>query len=252
MTMKKMAALLCAAAALPWTAAGDMTLGGPMTLSGDITFSTPTSYLQGNGNTLTLNGHSILVGANATLYMTDVDINGVNGVNIRCVDATGTIVLYRVRYGLDGDYSFSNGTLRVASDFEIRGPHTFSFTSAGNLEVSSFGRFRVPWGTTFRYDPVNNSRTDMVFEDASAEIHLDGGTFDAPADGVALTKGTLVIGNSVVLRNYDGASPNTNAAKAITLGDGVSVANDMHLVTLPGARLQAEGYLHNRNVGHEP
>ncbi len=130
----------------------------------------------------------------------------------------------------------------------IRGAPQFGFNSAGRLVVSAFGRFRVPWGTTFCYDPFNDSRTNMVFEDASAELHLDGGTFDAPADGVALTRGTLVIGNSVVLRNYDGASPNTNAAKAITLGDG-SVANDMRLLTLPGARLQADGYLDTRNVG---
>lgn len=173
-----------------------------------------------------------MIGANATLYMVDVDINGVNSTNIRCPDATGTLVVYRVRYGLDGDYTFGTGALQVVSDFEIRGPHSFSFTSSGLLTISAFGRFRIPWGTTFIYDPSNNSRTGLVFENRNSELYLDGGTFDAPADGVALTKGTLVIGNSVVIENYDG-----------------SLANDMRLLTLPGTRLQADGYLHNRNVG---
>ena len=245
------AAMLCALLTLAGAVrAADVTLNGPLTLVADLNFSTPTSHhLQGNGNTLTLNGYNILIGANATLYMIDVDINGVNGTNIRCLDATGTIVLQRVRYGMDGDYAFSIGSLRVASDSEIRGPYTFSFTSADNLDISSFACFRVPWGTTFIYDPVNDGRTNMVFEDRSAELYLDGGTFEAPADGVALTKGTLVIGNSVVIRNYDGATPNTNANKAITLGDGANAANDMRVLTLPGARLQTEGYLHTRNVG---
>ena len=244
------AAMLCALLTLAGAVrAADVTLNGPLTLAADLIFATPTSHLQGNGNTLSLNGYNIRVGENATLYMIDVDINGVNGMNIRCLDATGTIVLHRVRYGLDGDYVFSTGSMRVASDSEIRGPYTFSFTSADNLDISSFARFRVPWGTTFIYDPVNDGRTNMVFEDRSAELYLDGGTFEAPADGVALTKGTLVIGNSVVIRNYDGATPNTNANKAITLGDGANAANDMRVLTLPGARLQTEGYLHTRNVG---
>jgi hypothetical protein len=81
----------------------------------------------------------------------------------------------------------------------------------------------------------------FTMADETSVLHLDGCDFYTGANGLSLTKGTVIFENKVRIFNkdYDGAS-NADTSKALIFGDG-TVAGDVNVRVLGGAYVTVDG-----------
>ena len=80
------------------------------------------------------------------------------------------------------------------------------------------------------------------FEDKTSVLHLDGCDFYTGANGLTLTKGTVIFENKVRIfnKNYGSSTPNTDMTKGLIFGDGTS-ENAVDVKVLGGAYVTVEG-----------
>lgn len=215
-----------------------------------ITFSGE-SMIDGNGNTLTLAPtFTLLVANDSSVLLRDVILDGLTDSSIRMLDASSTLSLQSATFTLDEDFTFSLGHLDIMKDFRISGQdRTFVYTSdqqsviRGGVfnssdECSPFysGTLIVDNTVTFSYAPASGSDTLLQLESEFSKIILNGGNL--VADILSLTKGTVRI---------DGKST-LHAGTSITLGDGITAANNIHVEILPAANVEVIGNLIYNNV----
>ncbi len=81
----------------------------------------------------------------------------------------------------------------------------------------------------------------FTMADETSVLHLDGCDFYTGANGLSLTKGTVIFENKVRIfnKNYDGAS-NADMTKALIFGDGTA-AGDVNVRVLGGAYVTVDG-----------
>ena len=88
---------------------------------------------------------------------------------------------------------------------------------------------------------INGGSVTFVMADETSVLHLDGCDFYTGANGLTLTKGTVIFENKVRIFNkdYDGAS-NADMSKALIFGDG-TVAGDVNVRVLGDAYVTLDG-----------
>lgn len=117
--------------------------------------------------------------------------------------------------------------------------------TAGNLVVTieKNSTLYVGKNTIFEWrNAVDGSSVAINFADKTSVLHLDDCDFYTGANGLTLTKGTVIFENKVRIFNkdYGSSTPNVDFSKALTFGDGTP-ENDIDVKILGGAYVTLEG-----------
>jgi len=200
--------------------------------------------IKGGGAVLDLSngGELVVQGTNSRLILDGLCLKGVTGTNIRCLDPSSTIVLRNVKLIQSGDFNFNTGSIEIEKDTNFVGPFSFNFNATGMFLIRSDATLLWNRGKIFRYSPANGDRTLFKFEDSSSVLSLDQATLSAPAPGIQLVSGRLIIGSVNFLIN-DGA---TSEAEGITLGNGLVTGNIE--IDNTGSLELLSGFFNNQNV----
>lgn len=186
---------------------------------------------------------TLTVGSNGTLTLKDIIINGVGLNNIRCADATASLILKDVTFNLTNNYNFSAGEFNVIGNFLIKGDNKiFSYLTDQISVISSYSSLALGPTTTFFYAPSTNTRDRLSFQDSTAQLILNSATFSTTTTGIALLKGSLLVDGESNLSPTVGGS-------AITFGNGLQSINNMRINIQPAAQLIVTGgRVENKNV----
>jgi hypothetical protein len=188
--------------------------GNSIILSGDLDLNTTLTFdgdtvIDGNNNILALGTLGKLSISNSvTVTLKNIILNDLSGTKIQLGNASSKLVLDNTAIWLNGDYSFSTGSLFVHNDVIISGSgHTFTFNSnsVNNSYITRESKFCIDNGVTFNYNATANSRLKMI--DDSSEFHLNGCTLYASnANGITLTNGTVKLDGMVTLGSASGSA----------------------------------------------
>ena len=210
-------------------------------LNSDVLLRVPITFtdicrIDGRGHDLVLDtGAALKVGAGGTLHCQEVTLRSVNGNKIACLDTSGTITLQNVRLVLDGDFTFTQGSIVVKEDVVLRGEHVFTYQSAQQSQIASNGTLFLDRGLTFSYDPSSASDSLLAFADETARMKLNSATLHTTTTGLRLTKGKFIVDGHSFL-----SGEVASVTGAIQFGDGTSAGN-IDLLVLPEAVLEVVG-----------
>lgn len=221
-------------------------MNSDVTLKSAITFSsTGTGFcsIQGNGHVLTLAGGSSM-NITGTLQLHNMIIEGVESTNVQCSTNSSVLLLDNVTWIQSSTFTFGTGSFQCENDVIFRGADTaFVYQSTQQSLINADATLLLDTGLTFSYAPINSiSQSLLAFTDATSLLVLNGATLSTTTTGITLTKGSMLVqGDSFI------STP--TVATSITLGDGISVANDMATTIAACGRLTvASGALNYRNI----
>ncbi len=180
---------------------------------------TGTCTINGNGHSLTFGtSGSIQLSSGSMLRLSNIDVDGVAGTNIACVDDAGIIVLDDVLWHQSSDYQFVAGAFQFNGDIRMLGSYNFVYQSNQTSRLYEEAHLILDTGFTFSYDPSSQASDRIAFFDKTAVLELSGGILDSTHVGMNLTRGSLVVSsNSAINAQADG----------ISFGSGI-VGDDMH------------------------
>lgn len=208
-----------------------------------ITF-TGNSMINGNGSVLTLlPTATLIVGANASLTLKDITINGMSNNTLYTSSTTSTFILNNTTINLSNQYTFSQGSMEIYNDVLITGSSFGVFYSSPSpCTIESFSQFMLDLGVTFSYVPSNSSNTNFTFVNNTSQLYLRGGILYIGSQGLYLLRGTMFVDKT----SYFVAA---TTGTITTMGDGANASNDFTLNILPAAVLNiVQGYLTYYNV----
>jgi hypothetical protein len=219
--------------------------------------------LRGAGAILTLGeaGEIVLEGENSVLYIESVEFKGLSGTKIRCTSNTSKIIFKDVSWIQDGDFDYNYGAIDVLGDWMLIGPgkpitisetghdvvgiHTFNYKSNQKINILDNGTMSLMKGMKFNYEPSNKDKNLIVMKKSSSMLVLDESVLSAPAPGLQLTVGRLVINKQCYAKN-DGSGGNEE--DSIIFGNGDKDGN-LFIDQSGDASIQAlTGFIINKNV----
>ncbi len=201
--------------------------------------------IDGGGGSLELSPTGTLgVGTGAKLTLKNVTIDSLSGnaTTGRLImhHSTSQLVLQNSTLSLDGNYSFTQGSLVIKGDCTITGTAGTLFTFHGhNILIDDNSTLRVK-NVTFQAAPTSRMRQLVRYGNSTSELLLDNATFkcdNSPSalmssGGMMMVGGNLVIKGSSVIDNTG-----TSSMHALFLGNGSYSSSDCRLVVRPRSKL---------------
>ena len=209
-----------------------------LSLNSSITFAS-NIIIDGDNNCVTLGSNAELwVSNNVTVTLQNIILKDLDGGSVASkIVMAGTeskLAFDNVTIWLDGDYTFSQGSLFFHNDVNIEGPsHSFNYHSGQKSYIAKQSQLMVEHGVTFSYGP--SSRTNFVMADNTSSLYLNGCTLYSDATGLEMTNGTVIF-DSLVTLSADGQTVGT----ALTFG---TAGNNVTSIVLPGANMEVYGYI---------
>ena len=224
---------------------GRMHMNSKVSLSGTWTFSGE-CLIDGHVNDLDLGSiGQIVVERGSKLILKDVNILGVSGNNIRCLDNLSSIEFRKSKLFLDSNFSFTTGSMDIVEELEVYGDYTLDYQSTMPITISLSSLLSMMKGSTFSYNPASDSRDLLVMEYSSSVFELNDATLHSTETGVILTKGVLRISGDSYLSS-DASIP----YEGITLGDGLYEYNDVDTDVEANTNTDiTSGYVVDKSVG---
>lgn len=218
----------------------DVSLKSPITFS-----STGTGYcsIEGNGHVLTLAGGSSMT-ITGTLQLHNMIVEGVTGSNIQCATSNSVLELDNVTWIQTNTFTFGTGSFQCQNNVAFKGPGTaFVYQSDQQSLINADATLLLDNGLTFSYDQISSTSQSLIaFTDATSFLIINGGTLHTTTTGLTLTKGSVVVQGDSFISTPTVATP-------ITLGDGITAANDMAVTIAACGRLKLlSGSLHYKNM----
>ena len=107
----------------------ELNLNGDLIVSGSMTFH-GNCIVNGNGKKITLNdGGHLLIDLSSSVTFRNITIDKISDGKICCLGSDSEIVLDEVTWVQDGNYSFTQGSIRFQKNVDFIGSHTFSYES---------------------------------------------------------------------------------------------------------------------------
>lgn len=153
---------------------------------------TEPAIIKGYGNTINLgpDAEIALYGADASLSLDDVIIEGLSGSKLRVTDNKSTFSLHDVICFQDGNFTYTLGTIFVSGDWFMMGNgNSFIYSTDKTMTITRNAAVHVVRGT-FQYDEA--SANDLIYMYDSSHFHLDESTFKA-TQNCKLETGKLLI-----------------------------------------------------------
>ena len=218
-----------------------MLLGGDWSVNGAIAFSGGSGVIDGCGHAVTLSDTGTLtVGPNQSVRLRNMSIRGLAAGRVALADNTCSLILENVELNLDSSYSLTLGTLSTAGSVVIRGAAGAAFNIAGGtFRIQSHAICRVDLETALSYASTSYNKLQLVFEDATARLVIDGGKL-LVITNLQLLKGQLVFQKKAAIQISTGQS--------LEIGDNVVVSSNLDLIIAPDAEVTSNGIITNRNI----
>ncbi len=205
----------------------------------------PSIEIDGNGKSWDLiTKGSLTVPTGDKLTLKSVTVNKLQGTvsSSRLVmsHSTSQLVLENSTLSLDGNYSFTQGSLVVKGDCTITGTAGTLFTFNGhNILIDNSATLRIK-NVTFQAAPTSGIRQLVRYGNSKSKLLLKDATFkcnNAPSGllrsgGFVMVGGGLVIEGSSVVDNTG-----TSSMHALQLGNGSYSSSDCRLVVCPSSKL---------------
>lgn len=208
---------------------GDFNINVPVEFEGDCFIDC------GNNKLNMVDGGQIIVKDNSTLRLQDVNLNGLKGTNLNCVNDSGNIEFKRTFVNIIDDYNFSYGSILFSNDVIISGTKTFAYTSRVTSTIDFNSILYFSSGVTFSYSPKSSNNNLIYMKDNTSKIFFDGSSLVTSNTGVCLSRGTLFLDNGISFSSHGIAE-----SESIRFGDG-TVANDLDIYFLADAQLDIYG-----------
>lgn len=200
---------------------GKINMNSNVVLNNTWTFSGH-AFLDGNGHELDLTNGEIIVERGSTLLITDLEIVGLSGSKMRCLDGACVITLENVGWLQDGNFTFTQGSLIFDENVTFGGGELiFAYQSTNTSVIQKDTVVTFDVGFTFSYDP--GTYPDLIqFASRTSQLILNQATIYATKQGMQLTKGTMSVNalgtlSSEIVNGVD---------NGITFGDCFNAAND--------------------------
>ena len=195
---------------------------------------------------------SVLIRPGGQLIFEDVDLRGLAGSKIRCMNNAGSLVLRKSGVELSGAYTFSQGSILFDQEVLITGTNILHYCSPLTSTIARKSSLYLSTGFTFSYAPVN-SKTDLLYFDGTRSVlYCDGATLYAKSTGIQFKKGTMMIDKTTTFATETIASPSPGSTGVFIIGNNSS-ADDITCKVLSGAILQVAsgGSLVYQNIGSQ-
>jgi hypothetical protein len=205
---------------------GDLSINSAITFIGD-------NVINGNTNPLVLDTNAeIIIDSNSTLHLQDLEINGIAGTKIRCLDDTAAILLDNVHWVQQGTFNFNTGSITFEKLVEFSGTGTFSYKSGETSTINAHSQVIFKDGVVLEIGRDTQSLNEpLSFTDETSVLALDNTDFIATEAGITLSKGTIVLDRAV---NFESVS--TDTQNGILMGTAQS-EDDIRIRLNPGCRV---------------
>lgn len=185
----------------------------------------------GRGRILRLSSTgSIIVRPGCNLVLEDVQIHGLNQNKLRCMTDSSSLTLRDCVLELDGNYTFSRGTVQIDKSVIVTGTSTFAYTAVWASTVNSYATLFFDCGTTLSYAPLVPRRTLLTLQDNSSTLYLNNCSLFSTRTGLQLSTGSVIIDGTVTF-----SSQARYPAEALTLQSSANVT------ILGGSKLDIQG-----------
>ena len=154
--------------------------------------------LRGKGNRLTLgtNGNIVIERSDvrrSSLLFDDIEINGIRGNRIRCLDHTGTVSFMNVKWMQDANFSLTVGHFEALGDCKMSGKdYKFAYETNKTSYIFENGLLHLDTGFTFSYAPSISDGT-LLYLSSGSRIFMNGATLHSTKPGLELYRGTLIL-----------------------------------------------------------
>jgi len=217
----------------------DLVISGAVTFRGDC-------LVDGNGKRILLGENGcLLIDSNTTVTFKHVYIDGITEGKIYCLDGTGKITLDDVRWIQDGDYSFTQGSLRIFNNVDFSGSYTFFYQSSQTSTIDTHSFWNIDQGLRLsvgRKDGADGFEP-LYFEDATSVLKLENCCLSITSSGMRWTRGSMILDRGVEMEVNS-----TDSTHGMIVGDGTA-AGDMEFRFHPGARvLFSRGHIVYDNI----
>lgn len=209
------------------------------------------AILRGGGSILTLGSHGniVLDGEGSTLLIDGLTLKGVTDNNVRCLKGSSKIIFKDVKWVQSGDFTFDTGAFDLLGDLTMASPYTFSYTTTQKSTILSDSTLTLMRGMTFNYQPAvttgASAKSLLYLQDFSSTLVLNEVTLSAPAPGIQLTNGRLILSKRNILKN-DGAQSKSDG---FVWGDGDADHNlTIEQSTSDFYEMSSGGIVDNQNV----
>lgn len=202
------------------------------------------TMLRGGGQILELGpqGAIVLRGNDSKLLLDGITIKGVSGRKIRCTHQSGKIIFKDVKLYQDDDFTYATGGIELLGDLRMPGPFTFNYLSPRPFVIGSDAMLEMTRYKVFHYEPISGARDLLRMTDESSSIRLEDVTLEAPAPGLVLTRGWLILGNRNYVSNIGGSSQANGVVVGGTDDDYVFIQRpgEASIELLPGQGFYTE------------
>lgn len=221
----------------------DVALSSAITCSGSC-------LINGNGHRLILGLSGQLI-TNGTLILQNVILQGVSGQNVRCSTPASVLYLDNAVWIQTANATFSTGSFQCRNNVCFTGNgKILAYQTNQTSVIGSNSNLLLDSGFTFSYDPASSSASLLSFVDNSSLLIMNNSLLYTSTVGLKLTKGSMVVSGDSVFSSATKQVGLTIVDNGITLGDGLSVANDFAGDITTGAQLKVvHGSLNYKNVG---
>lgn len=166
--------------------------------------------------------YSIAIAAGSSLLLENTTLSNIGPNNIVCLDNVATVSLANVHWQQSADTSYTAGRFDVIGDLFMHTPYQFSYLSTQSITMGSYSRWFFGPGSTLNYNPANAVNSLLTMQDSTAQLSFIDATCKVGAGGLQLKKGRLTVEGLCPF-----ISSGTSADLGLTIGDGVSSANDV-------------------------
>jgi len=180
--------------------------------------------------------NSIVVGSDlnqSTSILNELLTNLSGTSRLMTYTASSKLYLRNTTLVLDGNYTFSHGSIEVAGEVKITGSGNVFTFAAASLLVDSGSCLTIGPGVTFQFAPTGSWKSNIVFQDNSASLKLiDATLLVNNIQGMVLTGGRLVIDGASTID-----STSTLTTQALFMGTEYTGTGDCVLELLGKSQL---------------
>ncbi|MFC1894760.1 WD40 repeat domain-containing protein [Candidatus Dependentiae bacterium] len=199
--------------------------------------------LDGRDHRIVLNiDEAFVVFPKSTLTLKNVDLRGLAGKNIMCLQNDSAVIFQDCKITLSDNFEFDTGSILFKSDVVISGTSSFLYSSRVSSTIDFYSTLCIDSGITFSYAPKIAKRNLLHMQDDSSYLYLNNCSLYSTKTGLCLTKGKLFIDSNVTFSGYRGA-----ISESICFGNN-STTEDLDVFVLAGAQLDVHGFLDYKNT----
>lgn len=193
-----------------------ITLNNDLIITGTLTFRGNCTIF-GRDRIIRLDGGALRVDSNAQLKLVKIQLEGISGTNVACVDDTGQLILNRINWCQAGDAAFDYGSISFVESVNFSGTYSFLYDSSQTSTIINNAQWRIGDGLCLKIGRklAENYVEPLACADETAQLKLNNCTFCITPSGFCFTKGQLVFDKEV---NFDVES--TTTSNGFVMGNG--------------------------------